>query len=83
MFTKLNLGEKILDKNIIKVIKRVPITVIIAILAQIISLIFWAAKIDQQVKQHDKFMTDIPKMEERITEVLEKLNQLEEQFYAR
>lgn len=83
MFAKLNLGEKILDKNIVKVIKRVPITVVIAIFAQIISLIFWAAKIDQQVKQHDKFMADIPKMEERIIEILEKLNQLEEQYYAR
>ncbi|WMT84132.1 hypothetical protein NMD99_05780 [Wolbachia endosymbiont of Listronotus oregonensis] len=64
--------------------QKIPITVIVTMLIQTIGVIWWLAKLDLRVHMHDKFveqnqgLTEIVyRLEERVKNLTEEVNELE------
>ena len=73
-----------------KLIKKAPVAVLVTIIIQAISVILWAAKLDQKVETQQKWITeqrkefnDLFRIEERVKALNEEVNQLEEKVYDR
>ncbi|WCR54450.1 MAG: hypothetical protein PG981_001472 [Wolbachia endosymbiont of Ctenocephalides orientis wCori] len=60
---------------------KIPITVVVTMLIQTIGVIWWLAKLDLRVHIHDKFMERnqeiIYRLEERVKNLAEEVNELE------
>ncbi|WP_254230068.1 hypothetical protein [Wolbachia pipientis] len=64
--------------------QKIPLTVIITILIQTVTLVWWLAKLDLRVHMHDKIIEQnqkiveiIYRLEERVKSLTEELNELE------
>lgn len=60
---------------------KIPLAVIVAILVQTIGVVWWLSKLDLKVHIHDKFMERnqeiIYRLEERVKNLAEEVNELE------
>ncbi|WP_341818986.1 hypothetical protein [Wolbachia endosymbiont (group B) of Phasia obesa] len=64
--------------------QKIPITVIVTIVIQTIATIWWLAKLDLKVQIHDQFiernhelMETVYRLEERVKNLTEEVNELE------
>ncbi|BDG76474.1 MULTISPECIES: hypothetical protein [Wolbachia] len=65
--------------------QKIPITVIVTIVIQTIATIWWLAKLDLKVQIHDQFiernhelMETVYRLEERVKNLIEEVNELEQ-----